>query len=139
MAVKAGDLVAARTAFTESLEIARTLAAANPESAQAQRDASVSLNKLGDVAVKAGDLVAARTAFTESHEILATLAAANPESAEAQRDVWVSMWRMARYFEDDVSWRDVADAMQAMKDTGTLFPADEKFLDQAKANAAAQD
>ena len=139
VAIKAGDIDAASSAFTESLEIARSRAAANPESAQGLRDVSVFLNKLGDVAIKAGDLVAARSAFTESLEIARNLAEANPGSAEAQRDVWVSMWRVARYFDEDVSWQDVADAMQAMKDAGTLFPADEEFLEQAKAKAAAQD
>ena len=94
IAMLVGDLAAARTAFAESLEIARTLAAANPESAEAQRDVSVSLEKLGDVAVLAGDLVAARSAFTESLEIRRRLAAANPESAEAQRDVSVSLEKL---------------------------------------------
>ncbi|MEO0982083.1 MAG: toll/interleukin-1 receptor domain-containing protein, partial [Pseudomonadota bacterium] len=63
-----GDLAAARTAYEESLELARALSASNPESAAARRDVSVSLERLGDVSAQAGDLAAARTAYEESLE-----------------------------------------------------------------------
>lgn len=47
--VEAGDLGAARQSFTQGLEIRRRLAAANPDSAQAQRDLIVSCAKLGEM------------------------------------------------------------------------------------------
>ncbi len=37
-----------------------------------------------------------------------------------------------------VSWALVLARMQAMKDRGVLFPADEQFLEQARANAAGE-
>jgi len=58
-----GSLPAAR--FEEGLGIRRKLAQANPTSAQAQRDVSIDLNKLGGVAVEAGDLADARVRFEE--------------------------------------------------------------------------
>ena len=63
---KLGDLKGAIESYGEVSFSMRNLAAANPDSAEAQRDVSVSLNKLGNVAVLAGDLGAARTAFEES-------------------------------------------------------------------------
>lgn len=47
VAVKAGDLKEAKRLYEESLGIARRLAKANPGSAEAQRDVSVSCAKLG--------------------------------------------------------------------------------------------
>jgi len=49
--VEAGDLKLARERFEQSLGIAQRLAKVNPSSAEAQRDVSVSLNKLGGVLV----------------------------------------------------------------------------------------
>ena len=60
LAVAAGDLTAARDAYTAALTIAQRLADADPGNAGWQRDLSVSHDKLGDLAVAAGDLTAAR-------------------------------------------------------------------------------
>ena len=66
MLVKAGELGEARKRFQQSLAMDEKLAAANPGSAEAQRDVSVGLSKLGDVLVKAGELGEARRRFTQS-------------------------------------------------------------------------
>ena len=71
MAIAAGDLTAARTAYQASLDIRTRLAAADPANTGWQRDLSVSHNKLGDVAIAAGDLTAARTAYQASLDIAA--------------------------------------------------------------------
>ncbi|MBL8668015.1 MAG: tetratricopeptide repeat protein, partial [Rhodospirillales bacterium] len=89
--VKAGDLAGARAHLEKGLTIAERLAAQNPGSAEAQRDVSVSLNKLGDVLAEGGDLAGARARFEQCHAVLERLAAQNPGSAEAQRDVSVSL------------------------------------------------
>ena len=47
--VAAGDLKGARQSFEESLQMARRLAAANPNSAAAQRDVAVSMWKLASL------------------------------------------------------------------------------------------
>ena len=86
-----GDLAGERARFEESLKIDERLAEANPSSLDAQRDLSVSLNKLGDVLFASGDLAAARNRFEESLKIRQRLAAANPSSAEPQRDLSVSL------------------------------------------------
>ncbi|WP_300454513.1 tetratricopeptide repeat protein, partial [Accumulibacter sp.] len=133
----AGDLAAARRSFDESLRIARRLAAANPASAQAQRDVSVSLDRLGDVQQAAGDLAAARRSFDESLQMRRRLAAANPASAQAQRDVAVSLWRLAR-IGGGVTWREVADAWLALQARGVLSPVDQAFVEEAQRRAASE-
>ncbi len=81
VAVAAGDLAAARTAYQASLDIAARLAAADPANTEWQRDLSVSHNRLGDVARAAGDLAAARTAYQASLDIRTRLAAADPANS----------------------------------------------------------
>jgi tetratricopeptide (TPR) repeat protein len=89
--VASGDLSGARARFEESLKIAERLAAANPTSADAQRDISVTLIDLGYALVASGDLLGARARFEESLKIAGRLAAANPTSADVQRDIGVSL------------------------------------------------
>ncbi len=86
VAVAAGDLAAARTAYQASLDI-RVRLAADPASTGWQRDLSVSHERLGDVAAAAGDLTAARTAYQASLDIRVRLAAADPANTEWQRDL----------------------------------------------------
>jgi tetratricopeptide (TPR) repeat protein len=77
-------------------ETAERLLAANPESAQAARDVSVSLNKLGDFLSRRGqpgDATQALGHYQRDLEISERLLAANPESAQAARDVSVSHFK----------------------------------------------
>ncbi len=76
-----------------SFAIAQRLAEADPQNAQAQRDLSLSLNKLGDLELREGDAAKARGHFEESLEINRILAAADPRNAQAQRDLSVSLER----------------------------------------------
>jgi CHAT domain/TIR domain len=90
MAMAAGDLTAARTAYQASLDIRVRLAAADPANTQWQRDLSISHNKLGDMAMAAGDLTAARTAYQADLDIAVRLAAADPANTQWQRDLSIS-------------------------------------------------
>jgi hypothetical protein len=78
--------------------------------------------------------IAAR--YEASLAVAERLAAANPSSAEAQRDVWVSLWRLASLEGTGVAWKDVLARMEAMQAAGTLFPADQPFMEQARRLAA---
>ena len=91
VAMAAGDLAGARTAYTEMHDTLRRLAAADPGNAQAARDVSMSLNTIGQVAMVAGDLAGSRTAYTESLDIARRLAAADPGNAQAARDLSMSL------------------------------------------------
>ena len=74
MAVQAGDLPSARARFEQSHGIVQKLAQKSPTSAEAQRDLSISLSKLGGVAVLTRDLPAAKARLEECVSILKKLA-----------------------------------------------------------------
>ena len=93
-----GRLREAIGAAEEVHRLSEELLAANPSSAQAARDVSVSLNKLGDFLAsrgQAGDAVKALGYFERSLKVREELLAANPSSAQAARDVSVSLERLA--------------------------------------------
>ena len=80
--------------YERSLEINERLQVANPESAQAARDVSASLNNLGDFLARRrmpGDAEKALGHCERSLEISERLQVANAESAQAARDLWVSL------------------------------------------------
>jgi tetratricopeptide (TPR) repeat protein len=119
---EAGDLAAARRAAAAAEQ-----AAANP------RERSAANDELGNVLVQGGDLAAAKARYEASLALSERLAAEDPGSAQARRDVSVSLERLG-----DVRWSDVAARLQAMKDEGTLFPADERFLELARQREASE-
>ena len=91
-----GDLPAATRHFNAGLKIAERLAASDPANAAWQRDLSVSLNKLGDLAVAQGDLPAATRHFNACLKIAERLAASDPANAAWQRDLSVSLEQARR-------------------------------------------
>ncbi|MEW9532825.1 CHAT domain-containing protein [Microbispora sp. NPDC049125] len=86
-----GNVTAAGACAERYTSAASERLQADPDNAQAQRDLSISLNNVGNVAVAAGDLPAARQAYQTSHDIAARLAQADPGNAQAQRDLSVSL------------------------------------------------
>jgi tetratricopeptide (TPR) repeat protein len=141
----AGDLGAARDAYTESLNTRRRLAAADPGNAQAARDLSISLNNIGQVAMAAGDLGAARDAYTESLNISRRLAAADPGNAQAARDLMVSLVRLAELAAQESkpdspaalrAWREVVVIIDRMDKQGWITAPDRQFAAQFRTKAA---
>jgi serine/threonine protein kinase/Flp pilus assembly protein TadD len=80
----------ARSLYQRFFEIAERLAQADPTDAQAQRDLSVSYNKLGDVSRQTGAVQEAVESYRQALEIDERLAQADPTDAQAQRDLSVS-------------------------------------------------
>lgn len=101
----------------------------NPTSAQAQRDVSVSLNQLGNVAVQAGDLADAKARFEECLALRRKLAHDNPTSAEAQRDVVVSLGKLGKTTQDRKLLREALDLAQLLARSGRLAPSDSGMVD----------
>jgi hypothetical protein len=91
-----GDLSGALGSYSESLELSRRLAAADPGNAGWQRDLSVSLDNVGNVRKEQGDLSGALASYSESLELSRRLAAADPGNAGWQRDLTVSLGNVAR-------------------------------------------
>jgi tetratricopeptide (TPR) repeat protein len=69
-----GQLGEAKSWFERSLKIREKLAQSDANDAQAQRDLSVSLDKLGDVAVQMGQLGEAKSWFERALRISEKLA-----------------------------------------------------------------
>ena len=81
-----------------SLEIRERLRTGNPESAEAARDVSISLNMLAHLLWRRGqpgDAEQALAYCTRDLEISERLLTANPESAQAARDVSVSYFKLS--------------------------------------------
>lgn len=116
-----GDLPRARQAAEQARTAAKT-----------PRDQSVALNDFGDIAVAQGDLAGAARVYQESLDIRRRLSAANPSSAALARDVGVSLAKLAGLPNSGVTWRQVAEHFQVMKDKGILAPTDERWLEQFK-------
>jgi hypothetical protein len=95
--VAQGDGAGALRYFTQSKTIAERLAASDPANAAWQRDLSVSLDKLGDLAVAQGDGAGALRYFTQSKTIAERLAASDPANAEWQRDLAVSHFKLYQF------------------------------------------
>ena len=86
--------------FTRSVELREALLKAAPTNAQAARDLSVGLNKLGDYLATLGkpeDIKKALAHFTRDLEISERLLKADPASAQAVHDVVVSHYKLAHF------------------------------------------
>ena len=99
-----GSVTAASTRANAILAAARQRAEADPSDAGAQRDLSVSYNKLGDLMRALGDTKQAERFYRDSLAIAERLAQADPSDAGAQRDL-------------SVSYNKLGDLMRALGDT----------------------
>lgn len=70
-----GDPAAAREYYVKELAISERLAAADPSNSEAQRDLTVSYEKLGDVHLQLSDTAAARKYYEQYNEICVRQAA----------------------------------------------------------------
>ena len=87
----AGDVNNALDAAAQSLKISRKLFANDPESAFAERDVSISLERLGDARIQAGDSAGALKAYKERLEFARRLLARQPDNLDVKRDVSVAL------------------------------------------------
>ena len=110
-----GDAEQALKHYTRGLEFGEDLLKRNPDSAEAARDVSVSLDKLGDFLAQrgqTGDAEQALKHYTRSLELGEDLLKRNPDSAQAARDVSVSLNKLG----DLLAQRgQTGDAEQALK------------------------
>ena len=85
-----GATTEARKQYEQASTLAKQLAAAAADNAEAQRDLSISYGKFGEVQQEQGDSKAALASYQEGLKICQKLAAADPSSATAQRDLSIS-------------------------------------------------
>ncbi|MDF1816728.1 MAG: hypothetical protein P1V20_31285, partial [Verrucomicrobiales bacterium] len=96
---QSGDAEEALEQYVNSLGIAQKLYEANPNSAQAARDLSVSLERLGDFYLgrgQSGDAEEALEQYVNSLDVRQKLYEANSNSAQAARDLVVSHYKLAQ-------------------------------------------
>jgi tetratricopeptide (TPR) repeat protein len=91
----AGSTAAARERVSAMLEVTTIRAEADPGNAVAQRDLSLSQEKLGDLMVRVGNGVEAERLYRQSLAIRERLAGADPGNAVVQRDISGSLNRLA--------------------------------------------
>src|SRR5581483_2153695 len=96
--IEAGGTAEAKKQYEQAHDLARRLCEANPKSAEAQRDLSVTLEKLGDVYLKLGDKEAALKKYNEDREICQCLADADKNSPQAQHDLSASHNRLGNVY-----------------------------------------
>ena len=97
---KPGDEEAALRHYERSLELSERLLAASPESGQAARDVSVSVERLGDFLARRGrpgDAEAALGYYARILEVGERLLGANPESELAMRDLSVILNKLGDF------------------------------------------
>ena len=90
VAMFTGNFPEAREFYEEGLRIGKQRAEADPGNAQAQRDLSVSYNKLGGLLLREGKLPEVRTFFEEGLRISKQLAEVDLGNSQAQRDLSIS-------------------------------------------------
>jgi serine/threonine protein kinase/tetratricopeptide (TPR) repeat protein len=93
-----GGSAEARKRYEKAHDLARQVWEANPDSVEAQRDLSVSHEKLGDVYLRLGDSQAALDSYKKALEIDQRLADADKASAQAQRDLSVSLSKLGNVY-----------------------------------------
>lgn len=137
--VQSGDAARALTEFEESLKIRKQIYAANPISAEAARDLSVSLNNMGDFYLTHGrssDAERALTHFEESLGIRKQIYAANPNSAQAARDLSMSLKMLGDVYlarvESGDADRAVAQFEQSLKIDQWLYAANPRSAQAAR-------
>lgn len=95
IAIAAGDLAGAKSAFEAQLPYLRQRAATDP---QGKRDLVVALNNLGDVLTRQGDPNGAYRAYHEALGLTLELSRAEPDSQLLQTDITISNDRIGDLF-----------------------------------------
>ena len=87
--------LAAYADYGESLVIAQKLAEQDPHNAQAQRDVSASLERIGDVRLRLNQGEGAILIYQESLDIRRKLVAQDPNNTQAMGDVFIILTKIA--------------------------------------------
>ena len=129
------DFTAAMVHYQKVLKISQKLAA-DPTDAQAQRDLSISYNRLGDVQLQSGQVTEALRSYQKGLEIRQKLAAADPSDAQAQSDLVVSFVKVgevtqqAKDYKTAVTWYEKAlTVLERLDAAGRLPPSQKKWIE----------
>jgi serine/threonine protein kinase/tetratricopeptide (TPR) repeat protein len=130
--IEAGGTAEAKKQYDKAHALAQQVWEADRESAQAQRDLSVSHGKLGDVHRRLGDSKAALEHYKSCQALQERLAEADKTSAQAQRDLSVSHSKLG-----DVQL-ELGDSKAALDSYQKALEVSQRLADADKASARAQ-
>ncbi len=137
---QSGDVDQALEYYERTLKIREELYESNPDSAQAARDVSVSLNKLGDflrVRGQSGDSDQALEYYERSLKIREELYKSNPDFAQAARDVSVSLSKLGDFLRVRGQSGDTDQALEYYE--RSLKIAEELYESNSNSSEAARD
>jgi serine/threonine protein kinase len=96
--IEEGGTAEAKKQYETAHDLARHVAEANPDSAPAQRDLALSLERLGDAHMRVGDSKAAREAYEKVMALRQRLADADPPGTPARRDLFISHLKLGNIY-----------------------------------------
>ncbi len=132
----AGDVQDAAPAANQAVDIARKLAARNSNNADAKRELSISLDRLGNVKLQERDLAGALAVYQESLDIRRTLVTQDPNNAESQRDLAVSFGKIGVVKEYATDLTGALAAYQAALEISRKLAAQQPGNDEAQLDLA---
>jgi tetratricopeptide (TPR) repeat protein len=133
-----GDWKGAREHYEARLSHCEVLLERKPKAVTEGRQLALTLDELGDVLLAEGDVVGAQQRYHDSLVLRLRNQQNAPNSVFVQRDVWVSKAKLAGLPTATIRWSTVVADMEAMQADGTLSPADQPALKEARAKAAAE-
>ncbi len=116
-------VLTAERLYLRAHEIGKQLAAAASNDTEAQRDLSVSFERLGDVFLKLGRTDDALTQFQDGLKIRRVLAEADPNDAQKQRDLSISFNKLGDVF------RKLGRTDDALKSFNLKFEIDKRLAE----------
>jgi hypothetical protein len=142
-----GSLALAGRAALSARDVFATALSKDPAAEGAQRDLSVSWERLGAVRQAQGDLAGALVAYEASHAIRERLATSDLGNTEWQRDLIVSHWRIAAVLEElperrgevATHWGKALAVARELAGSGRLAPVDAYFVETLERRLAAVD
>ena len=124
-----GDLDGSLDAYQSSLAIAEYLAGLDPSNAEWQRNLSIAHNQAGDVLLAKGEIVAAGAAYQAGYKVARALWEADQTDTQRILDVIYSRYKLGvAGIDREKNLTAARNALAAMKEAGTLPPANEAWI-----------
>jgi len=95
MHLHAGNVARAEQAYRTMLRLTQTATHSHPKDLDAQRNLSVSYNKIGEIQQAQGDVSGALASYRAYHAIAQTLAQKDKGNVQGQTDLVASYWKLA--------------------------------------------
>lgn len=133
-----GDLAGARRRLLSSLAVRARAVARQPDDRFLRADVANLHDRIGDVASALGEQASAMEHYRDALALRRDLVASDPEAALMQRAIGVGLYKLARIPNAGVTWADVAQQFETMRQLGVLAERDAWTLEEFRRRAAAE-